>query len=798
MRIINTGNKKIKNVLIFCSLFIVHSSLSGCAQKPELKTPQGYSQKAEVYYHEAVKGYQGLIRNGKDSARLNLDLGKLYFTHGDFSRAAKAFQQSAADEAKKFLAITDYQLGDFVDAWQIFSKIDIKDDEYLYYAGLTAEKLNLFDRALEYYAKINTPEFKQKAKARIEIIQKEAGPARIKEISPEVAAILDAAPDEAKYPQAGALVLLADESSEVSPEGTEVSNLHYIVKILNERGKGEFSETSIDYDSTFEKVELEYARTVKPDGTVTDVGSRHIRDVSKYLNFPLYSNARVFIISFPEIAEGAVIEYKAKIYRSQLINKKDYVLAYPVQAGEPVIRARFKVSVPKDRPLQIKILNEKYNDFAAKLDPEKEEKDNQIIYRWNFSDIPQIIPESNMPAAVEINPSILLSTFNSWQDLYRWWHGLAKDKIQADAGIKDKVKELTRGLGSDEEKARAIYNFCAKDIRYVAVEYGDAGYEPHRAEDIFRNKYGDCKDKAILLVTMLKEAGLNACPVLIPTKEVYNLNPDFPSLLFNHAIAAVFLQGKIYFLDATAETCSFGDLPGGDQARRVLLCKEDNYAIEETPLYPAKHNLVRQDLKIKVNADETIAAQKSILTLGSYGQAQRYWLLYTPPQLIEETLKEKIQDVSIGARLEKYNIENADDLNKPVLLNYSFSGSEYFTNAGNLRILPQLSGFDTSMAAKDKRKYPIDFGILDGKETLLDIAIPPGFVVKYMPKSVVEESPWLNFSTEYSYRAGHVYFKEDVETRKDTVTQDEYPGFKKFVESLAKKLKERIVLEKIK
>src|SRR3989338_3476394 len=258
-------------------------------------------------------------------------------------------------------------MGNFTDALEIFNKFEIVDDEYLYYHGLTCEKLNLFDEAIKAYKKIKGNEFSSKAKERLGIIEKQDSALGIKEIDKRAYEILEGAPSAEDYPQAGALILSCDEKVEVTTQGTQVSYLHYLIKILNERGKESFSETQIGYDSTYEKVELVYARTIKPDGTVADVGSRHIRDVSKYLNFPLYSNARVYIISFPEVAEGSVIEYKVKVYNSQLINKKDFVLSYPVQSSEPIIDAQFNISVPKESKLNIKIINEKYNDFKANL-----------------------------------------------------------------------------------------------------------------------------------------------------------------------------------------------------------------------------------------------------------------------------------------------------------------------------------------------------------------------------------------------------------------------------------------------
>ncbi len=777
------------------SLFLL-VFLPGCAQKNELKEAQGYLKKSKEYYQHAANLYKDLIAKGKDLDKLHFELGQLYYSQGEWKQAIEEFKKTNYVLAKKFLAIAYYRFGNFTDALEMFNREQTFDDEYRYYQGLTCERLNLFDQALGIYKKIKSKEFASAAFERLNIIEKQAGPQNIKDVSPEVHKILENAPSQDKYPQAGALILFCDEKVEVTPQNTQVSSLHYIVKILNERGKENFSESHIDYDFTYETVELEYARTIKPDGIVVEVGTRHIRDVSKYLNFPLYSNARVYIISFPEITEGASIEYKMKIHRSQLVNKKDFVITYPLQTQEPVIAANFSISLPSQRTLYMKTINDRYNDFAADLKPKMQSREGRLIYTWEFKNIPQIIPESNMPDDVRINPTMLVSTLSSWQEVYNWWWKLALDKIKADSAIKDKVRELIKNQDSEEAKARAIYNFCAQKIRYVAVEYGQAGYEPHNASDIFKNKYGDCKDKAILLVTMFKEADLLAWPVLIPTKNCYNLNEDFPSVVFDHCIAAISLKDKIIFLDPTAETCSFGDLPAGDQGRQVLICKEDGYKIQNIPLYPAEHNLIKQRLLIKANSDETIAAERSVFSYGMYDQGQRFWMLYTPPELIQESLKEKIQAISIGATLINYNIKNLEDLNTPVELNYAFRGLEYFTNAGKARIMPQLASLDTSLVAKDKRKYPIEFPVLDIKETIFEIEIPANFTIKYMPSSITEDSPWMKFAVDYEQKNNKIYLVERIEARKNIISQDDYPNFKALFEGLAKKIKQRIILEK--
>jgi tetratricopeptide (TPR) repeat protein len=780
--------------LIFAAGFVLSA---GCnAPSPSPGRVDSYIEQYEASYRAAVRALEQSIARGVDSDNQRLKLGLLYFKRGDFDRAIETLRLSGHADARKYLAQALYRAQDFTEAYKSFQDLPDPDDESRYYLGMTCERLNLFDQALKTYRAIRDPAYRNKALDRINTIERTASSARIQEIDAAVAALITSAPSQADYPQAGALILLSEETTEITVDNRELTRLHYIIKILNERGKEKFAEMPTSYDSTYEKVTLEYARTVTPDGRVLEVGSRHIRDMSKYMNFPLYSNARVQIISFPELVEGSTIEYAVRIERNQLINKEDFVSGNSLQTSEPVVSPTYDLVVPAGRKIFLKPINQVYNDFGAQISPRIENAAGKTSYRWRFKNIPQIIPEPNMPASTEINPAFIFSTFKDWRQVYEWWWSLAQDKIKADGSIKARVKELTKAAASEEEKARAIYHFCAREIRYVAVEYGQAGYEPHQAADIFQNKYGDCKDQAILLVTMLREAGLAAWPVLIGTKDGYNLDPDFPAMLFNHAIAVVSLNDRLFFLDPTAETCSFGDLPSGDQDRTVMVIRPDGYSIERTPLFTAAHNRVRQETDITLSADESIKAHKRIQSFGVYDQFQRYWLLYTVPELVKDHLAAKAQEASIGAQLQTYAADNVNDLNKPVALRYSFSGPEYLTAAGALRIMPQLANVDTGLVSKEKRRYPIEFDFLDMRQALVTFHLPAGFVIQHKPADITQDSPWLSFTASYRQQGRQLVFSQEVITKKPVVPVEEYPQFKAFMEGLAKMVKQRVVLEK--
>ncbi|MDD4893951.1 MAG: DUF3858 domain-containing protein, partial [Candidatus Omnitrophica bacterium] len=116
--------------------------------------------------------------------------------------------------------------------------------------------------------------------------------------------------------------------------------------------------------------------------------------------------------------------------------------------------------------------------------------------------------------------------------------------------------------------------------------------------------------------------------------------------------------------------------------------------------------------------------------------------------------------------------------------------------AGKTRIMPQLASLDTSLVAKDKRRYPIEFPVLDVKEASFEVEIPENLTVKYMPPSISEDSPWLKFMAEYKQKNNKIYFTQRIELKKNIISQDDYFNFKPLYENLAKKIKQRIILEK--
>ncbi|MDD5584981.1 MAG: DUF3857 domain-containing protein, partial [Candidatus Omnitrophica bacterium] len=777
----NTMQKKYFLTVIVGSAALSSLLLCGCS--PSL-------DELSSTYVKTVTRHESLLKRNPGDVKLRLALARFYYRFKDYEKV-KALTFDAHDkEVKIMCAKATARLKDST-ALDLFEKLgEIEDSEYLYLYGQVLEEKNLYPKAIEIYKKVKPP-FKEQAQYHIAHI----GIKIDGSISQSLQKLLDEeAPFIAQIDKEEAVTLKAEETFEIKSDNTSVATMYIAQKVLKENGKG-LAEVELEYDSTYEKIELEYARTITSDGKVVYAGRENIRDVSKYLNFPLYSNVHVLIISMPSVDVGSIIEYKAKIYSSKLINTKDFSFIYHLKERFPIARADFTLIVPKEANVKFKFLNEEYA-AGVSLAPRLEETAAGKTYSWHFKEIEAIIPEAGMPPLSQVNPAAAVSSFDSWEEVYSWWRDLYKDKISLNKEVEGFLKNLIKDCPDELSKAKKIYEFCAKDIRYVALEYGDGGYEPHRAVDIFWNRYGDCKDKAMLLVAMLKQAGFHAYPVLIPTRGAYSIDATFPSANFNHAIAALRYNDEIIFMDPTASTTSFGDLPLDDQERNVLVFFDDGYKVLTTPLM--KENETLAETTMDINDDEDAVVARRITTKGYFAAFQRFYFKNTHPQNIRDGLQERVAGINPSSQLRDYRIDNLDDFDKPPVLIYTFDAKKILNPAKNLRIIPLFGDIDinSAYASKSARIFPVEFDGISKKMAKVRVNVPASITVKYLPENKDISTEWFDYRASYAQSGNSLDFYQEFAIKKRFVAKERYQEFKNALERVLYFLREEIILQK--
>ena len=767
----------------------------------DLEAIKGKVKEARALLESAIEELNQLYETTQDDTYL-LEEARILVDLGRYESAEEVLRGCGKEECKRLLARVYYHLGKYTDAVSLWERLDLDEDwESRYFFALACERLNLFPQARRQLELI-PEESRYYALAREELkrIEQALEGSANDLFSPEVWQKIEGATAE-KFPQAGSVVIFERYTTEVTKDKKVHQRWHILRKILNERGKEEFGEVVIPYDSTYETVRLVFARTVTPDRRVVKVGKKHIRDVSLYKNFPLYSNARAMIVSMPEVVPGALIEYEVEFTDNKMLADEHLVYFISPQGKEPVLEYEDVLKIPASLHLRYRDINSGHDSLKGNFSPEVKREGDSLVMTWRFEDVPQVIPEPNMPTLINVVPVRIYSSFASWDQIYRWWWALAKDKMKATKAIKEKVAELVEGATSEEEKAKRIYHYCAKEIRYVAVEYGKAGYEPHSAEEIFSNKYGDCKDQSILLITMLRSAGLQAYPVIIPTRDLPDVDKSFPVVLFNHAIAVVKLGGRWVFMDPTASTCGFGDLPPSDQDRGVLIYTEDGLELSRTPLFPPDHNRIEIITKINRQGEgDLVVADRKVVATGAFASGQRYWLEYTMPELIRQQLEAKAKSILPSAQVVDYQVKDLDRPDRPVVLEYRFKGEgEVVLRAGDYRILPSFVGVDLSDVILPQRRYPLEKMAPYHREEIYQFLFNRPVKAVFLPEKVVKDTPWFRYEVQYEFRpkdkGAVVEEKIDFVLKTRTISPDDYPEYKKAKESLSKMLRQRLLLK---
>lgn len=333
-------------------------------------------------------------------------------------------------------------------------------------------------------------------------------------------------------------------------DGTGTRETAAEVKILADAGVKAFAVLNFTYTSANEAVEIEYVRVKKPDGSVVKTPDYNIQDMPADVTrtVPLYSDIHEKHVAVKGLGVGDVLEYLVRL-----------------RVVKPEVPGHFwheysftKQAITKDEQLDLSVPADKYVKVVCPdFKPEIKQEGARKIYHWSHANL--IVKEKDpneIPRRVPPNPDIQITTFANWEEIGRWYGGLQVDPVKVTPPIQAKAAELTKGLSTNEEKIHALYNFVSLKYHYIGLDFGIGRYQPHAADDVLDNGYGDCKDKHTLLASLLKAVGIDAWPVLIHATR--KLDPDVPSpAQFNHVITVVPNGAQMIWLDTTPEVAPF-------------------------------------------------------------------------------------------------------------------------------------------------------------------------------------------------------------------------------------------------
>ena len=553
------------------------------------------------------------------------------------------------------------------------------------------------------------------------------------------AALLKSAPAAAAFPDASAITLRDESVVKVNADGTSVDVTHETFKIFNQRAHDK-AEITIPFDAGTEKITNVHARTIKPGGAVLTAGSGDIHTSAPYSQFAMYDDAKVTGISMPGVEDGVIIDYVYTRTTTKSFLPSQYSETWTFRDGvDPVKYSKMTLSAPA--AMKINTLPQN-TDGAMTATVTPSAGGSRKTYVWKMSDLSTIVPEPMMPPTYSFIPTVEISTIPSWQVIAKWYQGLAAGQMAVSPEIKETVRTLTAGKTTDTDKAKAIYYWVEGQTRYVALELGLSAFQPHPAAEVCRNRYGDCKDMATLLLTMLHEAGIKtAWPVLLGAEsqapvQSYLAAPTF----FDHAIVRADIDGKPYWFDSTAAMCPFGQIPGGDRGVHAFVIRDGVGSFETIPLGAPEDNCETTITKVNLHADGSADCQTTVNLSGDNGLGARLSFRGLQTDQLKPGFQSMVSHFSPNASLLDYTLSPLADRDQPVVFGLTYHAPLWATRTGHLLI---LDGKDMSSTPYDRaeRVYPIYEDKTGEAVEDMIVTLPAGYTVEDKPDDIHEKMP---------------------------------------------------------
>lgn len=600
-------------------------------------------------------------------------------------------------------------------------------------------------------------------------------------------------PDQTDFPDESAVILLDEGKMEIfGSEATAFSEFerHKILKIFNRRGE-KFANVLIPYYPTITIDKIE-ARTISPDGKITVIKPENIFDVNLYPNFIFYSDQRAKIFTFPAVEPGSILEYR---YR-QSIKGRTLWHSWSFQDEIPTLLSRFTVVHPSEWEL-------KYQIYNTDLDPQITQAPIgfKSTHRWEKRNVPALKSEFGMPPRRDLLSRLSLAPvgIKNWDDVAKWYDELSSPQLKANDAVKKLAKELTANCSTDREKLQRIYEWVRDNIRYIAVNIGMGGFQPHSVTEIFLNKYGDCKDMTTLICSMAREVGIPVYSVLISTRQ--NGQPDTSlasPFQFNHAIAyCPAIEPAEIWMDATEKGCSFGQLPWYDQGVPVLVIEKNGSGfIHITPLDSTHHNQLITEWQVALDDKNMACIEGKMIFTGSPASEKREELFVSSSEEIRDWLDRYLAERFMGVNLDSFSISGLYPVEDPLVISFTFSSSSFARQISDQMILDPsaiaLFELSTYFSSRE-RAHPIQFKYPFTYQVNLRIDLPPHYSSETSAHQDSVNSAFgsASWSWQFQERQLKIEIKHNL-TQRD-VSADQYPSFHSFLRQVQEKNRKEIV-----
>lgn len=565
---------------------------------------------------------------------------------------------------------------------------------------------------------------------------------------------------EKKYADdANAVILLDDQETTVRDSGEIVTHERLAFRILRPEGK-DYSQYSVHFDA---ETKLNSFR----GWSITAKGQEYESKDKDAFEHSLgsaneFSDTKEKLLIVPGAEVGTVVGFEYEQKRRPYMFQ-DY---WYFQDMIPVEKSRYTLRIPAKWEYRADWLNH----------AEQKPSEQGGAYVWEVSDIPRIEMELHEPNFRALAGHMIVTLFSekathrnseSWNDLGVWYSQLTAGVRDSSPALQTKVQELAPASLPMFERIRALSLFAQRDVRYYAIEIGIGGYRPHPAGEIFSHRYGDCKDKATVLSSMLAQIGVKSYYMPIhATRGIYNEKTP-PNSAFNHVILVIQMPegsfpgklpamyehpklGHLLIFDPTNDMVPLGQLPYYEQDSFGLLVTDSGGELIHLPVSSPDMNKIRRDAKLKLLPDGTLLGEIEEIRSGYLAMLGREYLQHQT-QNDRKKMLEHFWGPNIGNfQIDGFNLENENNIDKDLVLRYKFTASHYAKTAGPLllvrpRVVGEMAGaFDASKP----RHYAYDIDAPFLRSDSVEITLPEGYNVDELPEPAKAIFPFAEYTSK--------------------------------------------------
>ncbi len=577
--------------------------------------------------------------------------------------------------------------------------------------------------------------------------------------------------------------IIEQDSTNVAFEsdGTSTRESSARVRIQSDAGVQRYGVLTFSYQNSNESVDIDYVRVRKPNGTVIPSPTDNVQDMAAEITrvAPFYTDLREKHVPVKGLSVGDVLEFQSHWHVTKPMVPGKFWFAYDFSHDTIILQQQLLISVPHDQLVKWK---------SPDLKPVITEGSGRRVFTWTGSELEHKSSEwekkeqetrvyqsirGQLPP-----PEVQLSSFQSWEEIGRWYGGLQQERVKPTAEIRSKAAELTKNASDEEAKLRAIYGYVSTQFRYIGVALGIGRYQPHSAGEVFSNQYGDCKDKHTLLASLLDAAGIKAYPALISS--AHQVDPDVPSpAQFDHVISAVPQGNDFLWLDTTPEVSPFAYLITPLRDKRALVISGDKPPmLVTTPANPAFKASQTFQIKAKLNSSGTLEGKIERTMQGDDGEVLLRSVFRRVPF---PQWKDLIQQISYGSGfsgdVSEVSASSPEKTDEPFHFEYSYTRKDFPTWSER-----QVSSPLPPIALPNyevKPSHPVWLGAPAEAHLESQVEIPKGYTPK-LPKSVHIKRDFADFDSVYVVKEGVLTTDRHLVIKLQEVPVSNYEDYDKF------------------